>query len=44
MKTVTSMCAVVGLVTTLAATGCHKLDDGDEFRGGVPTRETVALH
>jgi hypothetical protein len=44
MKTVTSMCALVGLATALVTTGCRKLDDGDEFRGGVPTRETVALH
>jgi hypothetical protein len=45
MKTVTSMCTLVGLlVSVVAATGCRKLDDGDEFRGGVPTRETVALH
>jgi hypothetical protein len=32
------------LVSVVAATGCRKLDDGDEYRGGVPTREAVALH
>jgi hypothetical protein len=42
MKRLTSMCALVGLSAALAAAGCRK-DDGDDFRNGVPTRETVAL-
>jgi hypothetical protein len=42
MKRLTSMCALVGMTAALATTGCRK-DDGDEFRGGVPTRESVAL-
>jgi hypothetical protein len=44
MNRLTSMCVLVGLSVALVATGCRKVDDGDEFRGGVPTRETVALH
>jgi hypothetical protein len=43
MKRLTWLCALVGLTTALATTGCRKSDD-DAFRGGVPTRETVALH
>jgi hypothetical protein len=44
MKRLSLMCASVGLIgTTLAVAGCHKMDD-DAFRGGVPTRETVALN
>ncbi|HVZ71822.1 MAG TPA: hypothetical protein VHJ20_05545 [Polyangia bacterium] len=39
----TSMCAWVGLVAAVSVTGCKKPDGGDEFRAGVPTRETVAL-
>ena len=35
------MCACVGL-TAAAAAGCGMVD-GDEFRGGVPTHDTVAL-
>jgi hypothetical protein len=44
MKRLTSMCALVGLTTAvLGGTGCRKTDD-EAFRGGVPTREAVALH
>ena len=44
MKRLTSMCALVGLMTALVAgAGCRKSDD-DAFRGGVPTREAVVLH
>lgn len=41
MKRLASMCASVGLLVAGAA-GCGKVD-GDEFREGVPTRDTVAL-
>jgi hypothetical protein len=38
------MCASVGVsVAALAAMGCGRIDDSDGFRGGVPTRDTVAL-
>ena len=43
MKRLTSMCALVGLASVLAGTGCRKADD-DAFRGGIPTREAVSLH
>src|SRR5262245_44412548 len=45
MKRLTSMYALVGLTAAaLATTGCRRLDDADEYRGGVPLRETVAVH
>jgi hypothetical protein len=44
MKRLTSMCALVGLVTVLAGAGCRKADDGNEFRAGVPTAQAVSLH
>lgn len=43
----TSMYGLVGLTTAalaLTAVGCRPKDDADEYRGGVPLRETVALH
>lgn len=43
MKRLASMCALVGLTAAFAMSGCRK-DDADEYRGGVPLRETVALH
>jgi len=43
MKRLTSMCALVGVVTVLAGAGCRKTDD-EAFRAGVPTREAVSLH
>lgn len=47
MKRQTSMYALVGLTTVVlgsSSSGCRPLDDADEYRGGVPLRETVALH
>jgi hypothetical protein len=45
MKRLTSMCALVGVAAlALGTEACRPKDDGDEYRGGVPLRETVALH
>jgi hypothetical protein len=45
MKRLTSMCALVGVAAlALGTNGCRPRDDADEYRGGVPLRETVALH
>jgi hypothetical protein len=44
MKRQTSIHALVGLTVALCAMGCRPKDDADEYRGGVPLRETVALH
>jgi hypothetical protein len=44
MKRLASMCALVGLTAAFATAGCRPKDDADEYRGGVPLRETVALH
>jgi hypothetical protein len=47
MKRLTSMTALLAVTSAtlgLSATGCLPKDDADEYRGGVPLRETVALH
>jgi hypothetical protein len=42
MKRLVLVCASVGLVTAAAA-GCGQGNSGDDFRGGVPTRDAVSL-
>jgi hypothetical protein len=47
MKRLTSISALLAVTSAtlgLSVTGCLPKDDADEYRGGVPLRETVALH